>query len=283
MLINSEYFYNPRNKKASENDLLDEEPEELMKKVEISTTKRKRRTRIEIVIKEPSMKFSNIAYLTFDFICNFLNICLIYYLINEFERNYLVVSCYISLLGVFMLRVLFIVSEMKNDYEFLFGYLISFFLALRLLTMAVQYNALLYTISCIYMFLLIMQYCLTDRRKFIVTALLMFHLFSACLYITSLFLFVMMVLIVCLPIMLRNNKKMSCSTIAMFIPVVVIVSFQIYGLKTIFLMFYEFEDYLKESGIDMFGFVQRVVHGYKLYELYAIQYIFENLNRIFNN
>jgi hypothetical protein len=281
IFINSEFFYYPRSRKTNE-ELLEEEAEELMKKVEISATKRKRRTRIEIVIKEPGMEFYNVLYLLVDLSSNFTNICLLFYLLNEIERNLIVMIFYTFLLAIFMLRVLFVITEMKNDYEYLFGYLISFFQGIRLLTVTGQYN-LLYTAGCLFMFLLVMQYCLTERRKFLVTSILMFHLFSACLYITSLFLFVMMVLVFCLPMILRNDKKMHCSTLIMFLPIIVIAIFQIFGLKTIFMKFYEFEDYLKEGlGFDMFSFVQKIVHGYKSYEFTIISSVFDFTNRIFN-
>jgi hypothetical protein len=279
VMINNDFFFNF---KKESNDEID--AEELFKNVEISATiekKKKKRTKtIEIIIKEPSLKLSSILYVQADLYLNYFNICLMFYLIKDIEKTYIILCLYIFCLAIFVIRILFIMSEMKNDYEYLIAFTIAMMLGLRLMTITRDYYPL-YVCSCFYMLLLITLYCIVYRRRLLVTILIIFHLFSACLYFTSAFLLILIAIVICLPTAFKKEeKRFSHSTVTIVVPCVIIVILQLYGVRNIFARLHGFEESIKDAfQFDIFGFVQRIIHGYRR-EFYLLEKLFEIMNKI---
>jgi hypothetical protein len=282
VIINNYFFFNI--KKELNNDLNEEDAEELFKNFEISATiekKKKKRTKtIEIIIKEPSLKFNSILYIHTDLSIDYINICLMLYLIKDVEKSYIMLCLYIFSLAIFLIRTLFIISEMKNDYEYLYAFMIALILGIRLMTIT-RDNSPLYICSCFYMLSLITLYCIIDRRRFLATMIIIFHLLSACLYFTSAFLLILIAIVICLPLAFkRQEKRYNQSTVTIILPCVVVVIFQIYGLRSIFARLLEFEDGIKYAfQFDVFGSVQSIVHGYRN-EFSLLQMLFEMINKI---
>lgn len=271
IFINYEFIFVYSTIKNSEIDESQEENtnDQVLKRVEISTgyerKKKKKFKTIEIhVVKEEKIKFSiiNIIYMQLDLYLNYILICLIYYILIELEKNYLVIAVYCLILLLLILRVFFLVNEFKNDYEYLIAYSISFFLALRLITISRGYT-LIYFISCFYLFILILSYTIVDRRKFLVTIMLLSHLFSACLYLNSNYIFILMILLISLPLAIGSeDKKFNCTFCSIFIPISIILFFQLYGFKNTYSYMYDFKDTLNSAFMfDIFGFVQNIIHG----------------------
>lgn len=175
------------------------------------------------------------------------------------------------------------VNEFKNDAEYYYAYSISFFIGIRLLTISVSFTPL-YTATCAYFLFLITLYCIIDRRRILITLLLVFHLLSACMYLHSNFLFIMIILIICLPLSFQNeDKKFNCTAISFIIPVLIVFFFQLYGFKNVLTNMVICNEYLKNSlAFDFFGFVQGIVHGDHFKgEFYFIHTIYDNTMQFF--
>lgn len=243
--------------------------EQVLKRVEISTgyerKKKKKFKTIEIhVVKEEKIKFSfiNLFYMHLDLYLNYILICLIFYFLIELEKNYLLIAVYCVILLILILRIFFVVNEFKNDYEYLIAFSISFFHALRLITITKGYT-LVYFISSFYLFILILAYCTIDRRKFLVTLMLLSHLYSACLYLNSNYLFIIMILLISLPFAIGSEeKKFNCTFCSIFIPISTILFFQLYGFKNIYAYMFDLKESINSAFMfDIFEFVQNIVHG----------------------
>lgn len=243
--------------------------DQVLKRVEISTgyerKKKKKYKTIEIhVVKEEKIKFSlvNLIYMHLDLYLNYILVCLIFYILIEIEKNYLVMAIYCLIIVVLVLRIFFVINEFKNDYEYLIAYSISFFQALRLITISKGYS-LVNFISSFYLFILILSYCTVDRRKFLVTLMLLGHLFSACLYLNSNYLFILMILLISLPWAIGSeDKKFNCTFCSIFIPISTILFFQLYGFKNIYSYMYDMKESINSAFMfDIFGSVQNIIHG----------------------
>ena len=261
--------------------------EQVLKRVEISTgyekKKKKKFKTIEIhVVKEEKIKFSlsNLVYMHLDLYLNYVLICLIYYILVKLEKNYLVITIYCLILSVLILRIFFIINEFKNDYEYLLAFSISFFLALRLITIS-NGQSIIYCISCVYLFILILSYCSIDRRKFLVTFMLLTHLFSACLYLNSNYLFIIIILLISMPFAIGSeDKKFNCSFCSIFVPISTILFFQLYGFKNIYSYMSDLKDTINLAFMfDIFGFVQNIIHGIYINEFQVM----ENFTNFFIN
>jgi hypothetical protein len=287
ILYNYEFVFMFTKKKNNDMDDDNDETtnEQILKRVEISTgyerKKKKKYKTIEIhVVKEEKVVFSivNLIYMHFDLYFNYILICLIYFLMIDQEKNYLVLALYIFILCILILRILFIVNEFKNDYEYLIAFSISFFISIRIITISRGYT-LIYLFSCIYLLILILSYILVDRRKILVTLMLLFHLYSACLYLNSNYIFVLIILLIALPFSIGNDdRKYNCSFCGIFLPVCIILFFQLYGFKNIYNYMMDFKDNINSVLMfDVFGLAQNIIHGSYINEFDIMQ----NLNEFF--
>ncbi len=156
-------------------------------------------------------------------------------------------------------------------------------MAIRLLTITRFYGAL-YFISCIYVFSLILYYCMTERRRILVTILLLFHLYSACVYLSSNYLLIMIITIICLPISIAmDSSKNIFSFIRFFFPGMLIMCVQLYGFKNIFMLMINFNENLRATlKFNVFGFVQRLVQGNYVNEFTVIENIYNSMYSFYN-
>lgn len=175
------------------------------------------------------------------------------------------------------------VNEFKNDTEYLYAYAISFLLGIRLLTITVSCTPL-YVASQCYIFSLIILYCIADRRHMMFTIFLVFHLISACMYLNSNFLMMIIIILTCLPLALTNeDKKFSCNVIVLLVPIIGIFFIQLYGFKNVITYLYIFGEHLEATfKFDMFAFAQDLVHGNYLDEFQIISRVFEIATKYFN-
>lgn len=133
------------------------------------------------------------------------------------------------------------------------------------------------------MFLLIIGYCLNQKRRIFLTLLILFQLYSACIYLESNFIFIMIILLIFIPIFLNKSEdnKLNCTIPSIFFPLILTILIQIYGFKNIIIKLINlnkrFRDYV---DFDIFTFIQNIVHGEYINELNIIAYIFNYLKEI---
>lgn len=175
----------------------------------------------------------------------------------------------------------FVSSEFKNDFEYLYSFTLTFILGIRLLSITKGITGL-YIGSSVYLFLLIILYCLVDRRKIFVTLMIVVHLLSACIHLQSNFLFVLMIIVLFLPLTISiNENRMKFSFFSFFIPISFISFCQIYGFKNIFGILLTIDEHFKETFMfDFLGFIQYIVQGKWLNEFNIISKILFNLSKI---
>ena len=95
-MLNFDYVYSGFNEKNSElEEISKEAAEALLRKVEIVTRidkkKNKKFKTLQIQVIRPEKQFSlkAISYVNFDFIWNYFNICVVFYIMLYYEKNYL--------------------------------------------------------------------------------------------------------------------------------------------------------------------------------------------------
>jgi hypothetical protein len=282
IIANFEYIVITNDKKDYDDEFLSEQ---ILRKVEINTSttyekkKKKKVKTIEIqIVKEDRtpFKFLNIIYVNYDLTMNYFSICLIYYLLKEVEKNYFIIMFYAILLAILIIRIFFIVNEFKNRVEFLYSYMFAFLIGIRLITITIINNSL-YFVGCIYLFILVLYYCMIDKRHFFVTLILLFHLYSACCLLGSNYLMILMISLVCLPISIAcDDPKYGCSVFRFLIPGLVILFLQLYGFKNLFSNMLVFNSHLQVffKGFDLFEFVQYFIQGNFVNEFKIIEWIF---------
>ena len=297
IFVNFEFVYMISNPVSDYTEISEQAAEQLLKKVEISASgnytldkrKKKRLRTIEIqVVKEDKTKFNlrNIVYVHFDLFTNYSTICLIFYIIKEIEKNYFVIAAYSLILLILLIRIYFIINEFRNDYEFLYAFFMSYLMGIRLITINRNYPPL-YTVSCFYMFFLTIFYCAVQRRKIIVTLSLIFHLFSACMFLNSNFFFFLILAIIILPWSFKNsaeekrdiNNNGQASFLNFFIPALIMLCFQLYGFKNVLTNFHSFNEslILFLKGFDLFGLVQSILQGNMINEYSIVGQIYDHI------
>jgi hypothetical protein len=127
-----------------------------------------------------------------------------------------------------------------------------------------RYNNILYLVGCIYLFFLILFYSMTYRRNFLVTLVMLIHLYSACCLLASNYVMILMISLVCLPLSSHfEDNKLGCSVLKFFLPGLVILFVQLYGFKNLFssmlILNSQMTNFLK--GLDLFEYIQYVFQG----------------------
>lgn len=251
ILMNFDFVYSGFSDKNGGLEEITKEAEAILRKVEIVTRIEKKKNKkfkslqIQVIRPEKKFNFISICYVNTDFIWNYFNICIIFDILLYYEKNYICLILYIVLLFIFFVRVFFIVIEFKNDYEYLYSYLISLILSLRLLALTKNISIILYLLCHINVICLILLYCLIERRKNIVTCFIVLHLYAGCIILNSNFLFIDLVTVLCVPIsfgFMHNNSSENnedkgnsngCSC-AFLIPALIVLGFQLYGFKNVY-------------------------------------------------
>ena len=86
-----------------------------------------------------------------------------------------IVYCLLSV--VIQLTKLFIISKIKNNVEFLFGFFISFIFTVRTLRLSLfKQSMILYLINHICLYLLITYYSIDAKKNILITIIILFHL-----------------------------------------------------------------------------------------------------------
>lgn len=177
----------------------------------------------------------------------------------------------------------FIINEFKNNKEFLYSFMICFMIGIRLLTITRTYTSL-YFVTAVYLFILVIFYSLVERRNILVTILIFTHLYSACMFLHSNFLLILMILMVVLPLsILIDDNKYPCSVLRFFLPGVFVMFFQLYGFKNIFANMLFLNGHLQNVfKFDVIAFIQKIVHGNYVNEFEFIESIFNYFCGLFD-
>ncbi len=178
--------------------------------------------------------------------------------------------------------MLFFINDFKNDTEYLYAYSITFFIGIRLVTHTISLKTS-FIISCMYMIILILIYCLNSRRRIFFTILILFHLYSSCVFLSSNFVLNLIIILIFVPIFLRKgeNNKLKCSVMSIFFPLFITIVVQIYGFRSVLNKILVLNSFVTEQiNFDIFGFAQNIVHGEYINEMEIIGYI---VNFITNN
>ena len=112
MIIGNFEYIVIMNDKRTDFDDGEDSSEQILRKVEVSTTyekkKKKKVKTIEIqIVKEDRTPFNymNIFYINSDLCANYATICLIFFLIKDVEKNYFIIVFYSILAGILIIRV----------------------------------------------------------------------------------------------------------------------------------------------------------------------------------
>jgi hypothetical protein len=157
-------------------------------------------------------------------------------------------------------------------------------IGVRLLTITKGFSAL-YFVGCLYLFILILFYCMVERRRVLITILLLIHLYSACVFLASNYMLIMIITIVCLPISIAlDENKYSFSVLRFFLPGFFIMFVQLYGFKNIFAIMITFNAHLQNllRGFDIFAFIQKIVQGNYVNEFSVIEFVYNYVCTIFD-
>ena len=171
--------------------------------------------------------------------------------------------------------MLFFINDFKNDTEYLYAFSIAFFIGIRLITHTIKLKTS-FVLSCIYMFILIAIYCLNNRRRVFFTILISFHLYSACIFLNSNFVFILIIILIFVPLFLvkGENNRLSCTVMGICFPLFITIVSQIYGFKNLLKNLLSLNGLIKENiKFDLFDFAQNIVHGEYVNELEIIGFI----------
>ena len=150
-----------------------------------------------------------------------------------------------------------------------------------MLTNTIHLKASLF-VCCFYNFILLNMYCLNERRRLLYTLIILFHLYSACVYLESNFIFMLIIIVMFVPLFLHSNEnKINCSMMSIFFPLFIILIFQIYGFKNLVGYFKEFNVKINNLvNFDLFGYAQNLVHGDFIQEFKIISEMFNLIKKI---
>ena len=179
--------------------------------------------------------------------------------------------------------MIYFIFDFKNDTEFLYAYSIAFFIGIRLITHTISQKTS-FVLSCIYMFILITIYCLNNRRRIFFTILILFHLYSSCVFLSSNFIFILIIILIFMPLFLikGENNRINCSLMSISFPLFITIVVQIYGFRNVLRNLLVLNSLIKENiNFDLFGFAQNIVHGEYINEMeiigYVVNYIRKNI------
>ena len=135
-------------------------------------------------------------------------------------------------------------------------------MGIRLFTITKTHSAL-YFVGGFFLFIMILFYCVTDRKSIFVTILILIHLLSASMYLLSNHLLILIDTLICLPIGIRfDNKRYGFSMLKFFLPGTLMVCMQLYGFKNLFRLILMFNKYLTGFlRFDLIEFIQNIVQG----------------------
>jgi hypothetical protein len=142
----------------------------------------------------------------------------------------------------------------------------------------------LYLASCINLLFLVVIYSLLDKKRVLITLLLFFHLYSACVYLGSNYLFILIISLFCLPLAIAFDEiNTNCSLIRFFFPGIVVFIFQLYGFKNVYANMLTINEGINGMlRFDLLGFVHSIVHGNYISEINFISSIYNSLLTSFN-
>ena len=271
----------------------EEDDKEIIGKVKISQRidkNKKKKLKIQ-VIRPRHFDIKSTLFSTLDFILNYINSCIVFYISKYWEGNYFCLFLYGIILLIFLLRNYFLITEMKSDMEYLYSFIISLILNLRLLILATKLSMIYCCICNMNIFGLILMYCLIDKRKTIITCLIALHLLAECLILNSNFLFIDLLVLIFVPISFgfihgsspNSNRDIQnfvfderviensngCSYV-FFIPTLVLFVFQWYGFKNV----RNWMLYVNDS-------IKIMLHGKDLMQLFIALNVNEKKNEFF--
>ncbi len=165
-----------------------------------------------------------------------------------------------------------ITSEFRNEKEYQYAYLLSFYLVLRLLVKCNGATGVYFT-TCGFFFFIIIIYCIIDRKKYYLTFLFIILLVPVCLFLESNILMLLTLMLVILPIFFSNIDftKGQAKFFHFFLPISIIVMCQLFGYRNISQYFQYFNEYAKiEFGLDLFWISDNSILDFSLIDEYKI-------------
>ena len=236
------------------NDDLKELPEEQINKIleftsNISKHKLKN-LKIKIIHDNNKYKMINIFLISIDLCLNYLEICILFIVLNERHNNFIMKLLYIALIILFISTKFFVINEIKNNIEYLSCFFIAFIFSLRLLVLSGSYLTVLHYICHFNLLLLIIGYSINDKKNKFISVILVLCLIFELPNLNSFFLPIDLITLIFFPIIkeyllkkyinitkgistIKNreiNKKCNSSLI-LVIFLLILFSLQLYGIS----------------------------------------------------
>ena len=186
------------------NDDLKELPEEQINKIleftsNISKHKLKN-LKIKIIHDNNKYKMINIFLISIDLCLNYLEICILFIVLNERHNNFIMKLLYIALIILFISTKFFVINEIKNNIEYLSCFFIAFIFSLRLLVLSGSYLTVLHYICHFNLLLLIIGYSINDKKNKFISVILVLCLIFELPNLNSFFLPIDLITLIFFPI-----------------------------------------------------------------------------------
>ena len=151
--------------------------------------------------------FLNMLFISSDCSLNFFNLCIIFIIIENYEEMILIQLIYCLLSVILQLTKLFIISQIKNNVEFLFGFFISFIFTVRSLRLSLfKQSMTLYIINHISLYLLVTYYSIDAKKNLLITIIILSHLLIEFCRYNSYFIILDVISLIFSPI-IKNCRK----------------------------------------------------------------------------
>lgn len=172
-VMNSTLYYSLSNCLTAEFKEIPEDQYEKFLALTSNLSKQKlKNLKIQIIHNEKTDRkliFYNMVYISIDFYLNFFKICLIFILVCDPDENVSTGKMLYILFIILGNSIKFFVMETKVQIEYFFAFFTSFLFSLRLLMISIFKYPLLYFVSNFNILILIIYYCLSPPKIFVIT------------------------------------------------------------------------------------------------------------------
>jgi hypothetical protein len=178
-----------------------------------------------------------------------------------------------------------ITSEFKNEKEYLFAYYASLCMVLRMMFICKDISLVYFTISG-FLFFLIVIYCVTGRKKFSVSFILIMTVLPVAIAIDSNLLMIISLMLLFLPLAFINVDitRGQAGFFNFFIPITIIVFCQLIGYRNIMKIIKNLNDNLISSyGLDSFYICNKTILSKDIDEMSIISSIYQGLYSLIYN
>ena len=218
--------------------------------------------KIKIIHNNNDENSSIIFYLTNEIVLCYIDTCLIIIFVIAYEKN-IIVNLIYGLIIVFLnSRKYFIFNEIKNNGQYYFYYLVSFFFAIRLIILTNNNSMSLNYLAHINVYILLVYYCLFNKRNYFLSIILLLHLTVAHANLKSYFILfdIVSVLIFLLIKNFKNKKKYKIDkyeepnnnlSLIFLLSLLGIFLLQLYGINKIYSLFQDTIDKITNFFNDL--------------------------------